>query len=93
MNVTGDVYTVDTSAATAENNIYLSLNKRIELGDAYAERQTIHLGQLKDGASIGVTTETQLQKGRTVQITTAETDTKYYKDSANILFLIQRTRV
>jgi len=82
VNVTGDVYTVDTSAATAENNIYLSLNNRNELGDAYAERQTIHLGQLKDGASIGVTTETQLQKGRTVQITTAETDTKYYKDSA-----------
>lgn len=82
VNVTGDVYTVDTSAATAENNIYLSLNNRNELGDAYAERQTIHLGQLKDGASIGVTTETQLQKERTVQITTAETDTKYYKDSA-----------
>ena len=82
VNVTGDVYTVDTSAATEENNIYLSLNNRNELGDAYAERQTIHLGQLKDGASIGVTTETQLQKGRTVQITTAETDTKYYKDSA-----------
>ncbi|WP_215677490.1 stalk domain-containing protein [Clostridium sp. MCC345] len=82
VNVAGDVYTVDTSAATAENNIYLSLNNRNELGDAYAERQTIHLGQLKDGASIGVTTETQLQKGRTVQITTAETDTKYYKDSA-----------
>ena len=82
VNVTGDVYTVDTSAATEENNIYLSLNNRNELGDAYAERQTIHLGQLKDGASIGVTTETQLQEGRTVQITTAETDTKYYKDSA-----------
>lgn len=85
VNVTGDVYTVDTSAATAENNIYLSLNNRNELGDAYAERQTIHLGQLKDGASIGVTTETQLQKGRTVQITTAETDTKYYKDSVKYI--------
>ena len=84
VNVNNGVYTVDTSAATAENNIYLSLNNnnRSELGDEYAERQTIHLGQLKDGASIGVTTETKLQKERTVQITTAETDTKYYKDSA-----------
>ena len=83
VNVNNGVYTVDTSAATAENNIYLSLNNnRSELGDEYAERQTIHLGQLKDGASIGVTTETKLQKGRTVQITTAETDTEYYKDSA-----------
>lgn len=83
VNVNNGVYTVDTSAATAENNIYLSLNNnRSELGDEYAERQTIHLGQLKDGASIGVTTETKLQKERTVQITTAETDTEYYKDSA-----------
>ena len=82
VNVNDGVYTVDTSAATAENNIYLSLNNRSELGDEYAERQTIHLGQLEDGASIGVTTETQLQEGRTVQITTAETDTEYYKDSA-----------
>ena len=81
VNVNDGVYTVDTSAATAENNIYLSLNNRSELGDEYAERQTIHLGQLEDGASIGVTTETQLQEGRTVQITTAETDTDY-KDSA-----------
>lgn len=82
VSVNDGVYAVDTSTATAENNIYLSHNDRSELGDAYAERQTIHLGQLKDGASIGVTTETQLQKGHTVQITTAETDTKYYKDSA-----------
>ena len=82
VSVNDGVYAVDTSTATAENNIYLSHNDRSELGDAYAERQTIHLGQLKDGASIGVTTETQLQEGRTVQITTAETDTKYYKDSA-----------
>lgn len=82
VNVNDGVYTVDTSNATEENNIYLSHNDSRELGDEYAERQTIHLGQLKDGASIGVTTETQLQEGRTVQITTAETDTKYYKDSA-----------
>lgn len=86
VNVNNGVYTVDTSAATAENNIYLSLNNnRSELGDEYAERQTIHLGQLKDGASIGVTTETKLQKGRTVQITTAETDTEYYKDSVKYI--------
>ena len=82
VNVNDGVYTVDTSNATEENNIYLSHNDSRELGDEYAERQTIHLGQLKDGASIGVTTETQLQEGRTVQITTAETDTEYYKDSA-----------
>lgn len=86
VNVNNGVYTVDTSAATAENNIYLSLNNnRSELGDEYAERQTIHLGQLKDGASIGVTTETKLQKERTVQITTAETDTEYYKDSVKYI--------
>ena len=47
--------------------------------------RTIHLGQLKDGASIGVTTETKLQKERTVQITTAETDTEYYKDSVKYI--------
>lgn len=82
VNVNDGVYAVDTSTATAENNIYLSHNDSRELGDEYAERQTIHLGQLKDGASIGVTTETQLQEGRTVQITTAEPDTEYYKDSA-----------
>lgn len=82
VNVNDGVYTVDTSNATEENNIYLSHNDSRELGDEYAERQTIYLGQLKDGASIGVTTETQLQEGRTVQITTAETDTEYYKDSA-----------
>ena len=51
----------------------------------YLQRNGIHLGQLKDGASIGVTTETKLQKGRTVQITTAETDTEYYKDSVKYI--------
>lgn len=85
VSVNDGVYAVDTSTATAENNIYLSHNDRSELGDAYAERQTIHLGQLKDGASIGVTTETQLQERRTVQITTAETDTEYYKDSVKYI--------
>ena len=48
VNVNDGVYTVDTSNATEENNIYLSHNDSRELGDEYAERQTIHLGQLKD---------------------------------------------
>ena len=80
------VYTIDTANATTENNIYLSLNQKNSSNtDAvpsdYAARQTIVLGELTSGASIGVTTETSPAEGREVQITTAETDTEYYKDA------------
>ena len=79
------VYTIDPANATTENNIYLSLNQKSgsnALPDDYADRQTIVLGELTNGASIGVTTETSLAEGRKVQITSAETDTEYYKDAA-----------
>ena len=81
------VYTINTANATTENNIYLSLNQKYSSNtDAvpsdYADRQTIVLGELTNGASIGVTTETSPAEGRKVQITTAETDTGYYKDAA-----------
>lgn len=35
VNVNNGVYTVDTSAATAENNIYLSLNNNRKIGRAH----------------------------------------------------------
>ena len=79
-------YTIDSSnKATNENNIYLGLNQKSGSnavpGD-YADRQTIVLGELTNGASIGVTTETSLSNGRKVQITSTETNTAYYKDAA-----------
>ena len=83
----GAAYTIDTTNATQENNIYLSLNQKSgsnPVSDDYADRQTIVLGELTNGASIGVTTETPLTNDRKVQITSTETDTdtEYYKDAA-----------
>ena len=82
----GAAYTIDTTNATQENNIYLSLNQKSgsnAVPDDYADRQTIVLGELTNGASIGVTTETSPTESRKVQITSAEeTDTEYYKDAA-----------
>ena len=78
-------YTIDPTNATQENNIYLSLNQKRGLyavPDGYADRQTIVLGELTNGASIGVTTETPLTNDRKVQITSTEADTEYYKDAA-----------
>ena len=80
-------YTIDPTNATQENNIYLSLNQKRgsnAVSDDYADRQTIVLGELTNGASIGVTTETPLETGRQVQITSteADTNTEYYKDAA-----------
>ena len=80
ITVSKGVYTIVTSGATQENNIYLAKN----YAEGCAERQTLVLEQLTNGASIGVTTETPLATGRKVQITSAETetDTEYYKDAA-----------
>ena len=81
----GAAYTIDTTNATQENNIYLSLNQKSgsnAVPSEYAERQTLVLGALTNGASIGVTTETSLSNGRKVQITSTETGTEYYKDAA-----------
>lgn len=80
ITVSKGVYTIVTSGATQENNIYLAKN----YAEGCAERQTLVLEQLTNGASIGVTTETPLAPGRKVQITSAETetDTEYYKDAA-----------
>ena len=75
-------YTIDSSKAKNENNIYLSLNQTSSSNTAYAKRQTLILGELTNGASIGVTTETPLVEGRKVQITSTETNTEYYKDAA-----------
>ena len=77
-------YTIDSSKATNENNIYLSLNQNSSSNTDYAKRQTLILGELTNGASIGVTTETPLEAGRKVQITSteADTNTEYYKDAA-----------
>ena len=78
-------YTIDTTNATQENNIYLSLNQKSgsnAVTSEYADRQTLILGELTNGASIGVTTETPLVEGRKVQITSTETNTEYYKDAA-----------
>ena len=79
------VYTIDPTNATTENNIYLGLNKKNgtnAVSSEYADRQTLILGELTNGASIGVTTETPLTNGRKVQITSTEADTEYYKDAA-----------
>ena len=81
----GAAYTINPTNDTTENNIYLGLNQKNgtnAVPSEYAARQTIVLGELTNGASIGVTTETSLAEGRKVQITSAETDTKYYKDAA-----------
>ena len=80
-------YTIDSSKATNENNIYLSLNQKngtYAVPSGYADRQTLILGELTNGASIGVTTETSPAAGRNVQITSteADTNTEYYKDAA-----------
>ena len=75
-------YTTDSSKATNENNIYLSLNQESSSNTDYAKRQTLILGELTNGASIGVTTETPPAEGRKVQITTAENGTEYYKNAA-----------
>ena len=75
-------YTIDSSKATNENNIYLSLNQESSSNTDYAKRQTLILGELTNGASIGVTTETPPAEGRKVQITSTETNTEYYKDAA-----------
>ena len=79
-------YTIDSSnKATNENNIYLGLNQKSGSnavpGD-YADRQTIVLGELTNGASIGVTTETSPASNREVQITSTENGTEYYKGAA-----------
>ena len=79
------VYTINPTNATTENNIYLGLNRKNgtnAVSSEYADRQTLILGALTNGASIGVTTETSPAEGRKVQITSAETDTEYYKDAA-----------
>ena len=78
-------YTIDSSKATNENNIYLSLNQKngtYAVSSEYADRQTLILGELTNGASIGVTTETSPASSRNVQITSTETKTEYYKDAA-----------
>ena len=77
-------YTIAPSTVTNENNIYLGLNQKnsnVVPGD-YADRQTIVLGKLTNGASIGVTTETSLEGDRKVQITAIENSTEYYKNAA-----------
>ena len=79
------VYTINPTNATTENNIYLGLNRKNgtnAVSSEYADRQTLILGELTNGASIGVTTETPLTNGRKVQITSTEADTEYYKDAA-----------
>ena len=78
ITVSKGVYTIVTSGATQENNIYLAKN----YAEGCAERQTLVLEQLTNGASIGVTTETPPAEGRKVQITTAENGTEYYKNAA-----------
>ena len=78
ITVSKGVYTIVTSGATQENNIYLAKN----YAEGCAERQTLVLEQLTNGASIGVTTETPLTNDRKVQITSTETVTEYYKDAA-----------
>ena len=83
----GAAYTIDTTNATQENNIYLSLNQKSSsittaVPSEYAERQTLVLGELTNGAAIGVTTQTNPTDGNPVQITTTETDTEYYKNAA-----------
>lgn len=78
-------YTIDSSNVTNENNIYLGLNQKngtYAVPSEYADRQTLILGELTNGASIGVTTETPPAEGRKVQITTAENGTEYYKNAA-----------
>lgn len=79
------VYTINPANTATENNIYLSLNQKSgsnAVSNDYADRQTIVLGELTNGASIGVTTETSPAEGRKVQITSTENDTEYYKDAA-----------
>ena len=79
------VYTIDPTNATTENNIYLGLNQKNgtnAVPSEYADRQTLILGELTNGASIGVTTETPPASSREVQITSTETNTEYYKDAA-----------
>lgn len=78
ITVSKGVYTIVTSGATQENNIYLAKN----YAEGCAERQTLVLEQLTNGASIGVTTETPLTNDRKVQITSTKTVTEYYKDAA-----------
>ena len=82
---TEGVYTIDPTNATTENNIYLGLNQKNgtnAVPSEYADRQTLILGELTNGASIGVTTETPPASSREVQITSTETHTEYYKDAA-----------
>ena len=61
----------DNTVNGVANNLFIVSGKTVELTD-----------EMTNGATIGVTTQTNPTNGKPVQITTTETGTDYYKDAA-----------
>ena len=61
----------DNTVNGVANNLFIVSGKTVELN-----------GEMTNGATIGVTTQANPTDVKPVQITTAETDTDYYKDAA-----------